>query len=286
MAWGRDTSRSRPRRSPSPSGEGARHRESQAVPYPSEQSEPHERRAHDLDGPVERQRLRPTLNGVVDRPEAMEVPRRGDHEQAEHECADVRPDPQDDRRRASEEPDARRPAGEGRDREARPLSGRDHRLALRQMAPTRSREEDRVQDPAEEDDRSDARAHVRILPLRGPRGKPPWVCPCPTRYVRKTKRSSCSTPCNVRRSAPRRRGSSGAPAPSITGAIPRRISSRRPWSANWPTRSPPPTSQMFWPAAAATIRSWTAPASPWTNESAAAGTEGRSRWVNTQQGVS
>ena len=40
-----------------------------------------------------------------------------------------------------------------------------------------------------------------------------------------------------------RRGSSGRPAPRVTGVIPRCTSSRSPASANWPTRSPPPMTQ-------------------------------------------
>src|SRR3954453_4168957 len=37
-----------------------------------------------------------------------------------------------------------------------------------------------------------------------------------------------------------RRGSSGRPAPRVTGVIPRWTSSSSPGSSNWPTRTPPP----------------------------------------------
>ena len=52
--------------------------------------------------------------------------------------------------------------------------------------------------------------------------------------------------------AARSGGESGAPAPSVTGAIVTITSSSRPASANCPARSPPPTIQTFRPPAAAT----------------------------------
>ena len=68
------------------------------------------------------------------------------------------------------------------------------------------------------------------------------VAAAPSRPARRTARPAAPTPASSR-SDSRRRGRSGLPEPSVTGATETRISSRRPASANWPTRSPPPTSQ-------------------------------------------
>jgi hypothetical protein len=61
------------------------------------------------------------------------------------------------------------------------------------------------------------------------------------------------------------------------------ISSSRPWSANWPARSPPPTSQTLRPPAAASIAWCTARTSPDANLMSAPGTAGSWRWLKTQQ---
>src|SRR5262249_16865476 len=59
--------------------------------------------------------------------------------------------------------------------------------------------------------------------------------------------------------------SSGAPAPSVAGAIVTSTSSSSPASANWPAKSPPPTIQTFRAPAARTICSWTGPTLPLTS---------------------
>ncbi|WBL35222.1 hypothetical protein O0235_10525 [Tepidiforma flava] len=70
----------------------------------------------------------------------------------------------------------------------------------------------------------------------------------------------------------------------MTGATVTMISSRRPASQNCPTRSPPPTSQMSRPAAAAAIPAWTGRTSPWTKRISPPGGTGKVRWVKTQVG--
>jgi hypothetical protein len=64
------------------------------------------------------------------------------------------------------------------------------------------------------------------------------------------------------------------------------ISSSRPASANWPTNSPPPTSQMFLPLAALTMSSCTGRTSPLTNLRLASRIGVTSWLLNTQAGTS
>src|SRR5207248_2861084 len=71
-----------------------------------------------------------------------------------------------------------------------------------------------------------------------------------TRYVSCANWRSRATSVSSSRAAVSRRGRSGAPPPSVTGAIPSRISSSSPTSANCPTSSPPPTSHTFLPPGA------------------------------------
>ena len=83
-----------------------------------------------------------------------------------------------------------------------------------------------------------------------------------------------------------RRGSSGAPPPSVTGAIETITSSSSPASANWPARSPPPTIQMFRPPAARDhllVHRCDVGA---RELDAASGTTGSCRCVKTQHGMS
>jgi len=94
-----------------------------------------------------------------------------------------------------------------------------------------------------------------------------------------------STDCSVRAWEVRRRGSSGAPAPSSTGCTPRWISSSRPASTNAPTSSPPPTSQMSLSPATARIWACTGATSPWTKRMSMPGIAGRSRWVKAHAGT-
>src|SRR5262249_43827545 len=105
-----------------------------------------------------------------------------------------------------------------------------------------------------------------------------------TLYVRLANCRSRSTPMSVMRPTIRR-GSSGAPPPSVTGATLTMISSSRSWSANCPTRSPPPTNQMLRSLEAARIVACTGATSPCTNWMSAPGTAGSDRCVNTQVGV-
>src|SRR5918995_218821 len=89
-----------------------------------------------------------------------------------------------------------------------------------------------------------------------------------TEYLAATK--SPFRPISSRRSSIRR-GSSGAPAPSVTGAIDTMTSSSSPASANWPARSPPPTIQMFRSPAARVSSSCTVATSALVNSMRASG---------------
>lgn len=70
----------------------------------------------------------------------------------------------------------------------------------------------------------------------------------------------------------------GLPAPSVTGAIVTMISSSSPRPWNCPTKSPPPISQMFLPAAAACMAWWSGATSPRTKRMSARGNDRRDRW--------
>ena len=130
---------------------------------------------------------------------------------------------------------------------------------------------------------------------RRPRGHPPrcpdaGAVPRATGLTRRRSGRRTGPPAPPRSASGRpevsRRGSSGAPAPSVTGVTPRMISSSRPASAKVPTSSPPPTSQMSRSPAAAVIAACTGRMSPETKVIGAPGIGGRSRWVNTQHGRS
>src|SRR5204863_109829 len=76
-----------------------------------------------------------------------------------------------------------------------------------------------------------------------------------------------------------RRGRSGLPLPRTTGVRLSQISSRRSWSRNCPTSSPPPTTQMFRSPASATISVCTSATGAWVNRRSAPSLPGSSRCV-------